>query len=132
MTESAQTRDGPAGTLKRMNRRHRTTVAAPRISPRLLQALPRLDRSDQPIAETNRRVGRLATRLGLYRPSYQQIRVHVRRIRLLRALRARRRAVIGNALLEIAYGRIAPNELIDVLTGASPTPRRWEPPPRPS
>jgi hypothetical protein len=51
--------------------------SAPRIDPRLVKAIVRLDRRDTPIAETNRRVGEVAGRLGLPKPSYEQVRAIV-------------------------------------------------------
>lgn len=56
---------------------------APRIDRRLVAAVRRLDDSSAPIAETSRRVGALAERLGLFRPSYEQVRVlvHAERVR---------------------------------------------------
>jgi hypothetical protein len=70
--------------------------AAPRYDVRLVRALRLLDDPKQPIAETCRRLGQVASRLGLPRPSY----VHVRR--LVHAERARRRAVraLVDALIE--------------------------------
>ena len=56
-------------------------LAAPRISPRLLAALARLDDTTVPIAEVSRRVGAEADRLGLPRPSYQRLRVLVHELR---------------------------------------------------
>jgi hypothetical protein len=56
-------------------------LAAPRISPRLLAALARLDDETVPIAEISRRVGAEAERLGLPRPSYQRLRVLVHELR---------------------------------------------------
>jgi hypothetical protein len=47
---------------------------APRISHRLIEAIVRFDDRSRPIAETYRRVGVEAERLGLTRPSYQRIR----------------------------------------------------------
>jgi hypothetical protein len=47
---------------------------APRISRRLIEAIVRFDDRSRPIAETYRRVGAEAERLGLARPSYQRIR----------------------------------------------------------
>lgn len=58
---------------------------APRISPRLLDAIVRFDNTALPIAETCRRVGREAERLGLTRPSYQRVRVLVHESRRLRS-----------------------------------------------
>lgn len=56
-------------------------LAAPRISPRLLEALTRLDDETVPIAEVSRRIGSEAERLGLPRPSYQRLRVLVHELR---------------------------------------------------
>jgi hypothetical protein len=57
---------------------------APRISHRLLEAIVRFDDRSHPIAETCRRVGAEAERLGLTRPSYQRIRVLVHEARRIR------------------------------------------------
>src|SRR5262245_38562936 len=57
---------------------------APRISGRLIEAIVRFDDSSRPIAETYRRVGGEAERLGLTRPSYQRVRVLVHQVRNLR------------------------------------------------
>jgi hypothetical protein len=48
---------------------------APRYDPRILEAVRALDDRGEPMAETVRRVGRVAAELGLPRPSY----VHLRR-----------------------------------------------------
>jgi hypothetical protein len=57
---------------------------APRISGRLLEAIVRLDDRGRPIAETYRRIGEEADRLGLTRPSYQRIRVLIHEVRNMR------------------------------------------------
>ena len=57
---------------------------APRISPRLLDEIERLSRRSAPIAEINRSVGRAAARLGLPKPSYEQVRALVHEARDLR------------------------------------------------
>jgi hypothetical protein len=72
---------------------------APRYDPRIVRALRRLDDPQEPIAETCRRVGELAVRLGLTRPSY----VHVRRLVL--AERQRRRIV--RAVVDFVFGCVA-------------------------
>ena len=72
---------------------------APRYDRRVIKALRRLDDPRQPIAETCRRVGQVAVRLGLTRPSY----VHVRRLVL--AERERRRTV--RAAVDHVLGRLA-------------------------
>ena len=86
--------------------------AAPRIDPRLVAALARLDRREQPIAETHRALGLVADWLEVARPSYQQIRVLVQE--------HRRRPIypgVGETLLEIALRVKPPGALLDVLTG---------------
>ena len=57
---------------------------APRIPSRLLDEIERQSRRPIPIAEMNRCVGRAAARMGLYRPSYEQVRVLVHEARRLR------------------------------------------------
>lgn len=60
-------------------------ASAPRLSPRLVDAIERLDDRRVPIAEVARRVGREADRLGLPRPSYERIRLLVHEFRRIRA-----------------------------------------------
>ncbi len=57
---------------------------APRISHRLIEAIVRLDDRNRPIAETYRRIGDEADRMGLTRPSYQRIRELVHEARRIR------------------------------------------------
>jgi hypothetical protein len=84
--------------------------AAPRIDPRLLAALARIDAPGRSIADTHRRLGRVAERLGLPRPSYEQVRV------LVHALRARRRGPgVGDLLLDIALQKKPPQAVIDLF-----------------
>lgn len=59
--------------------------SAPRITLRLLDAIERLSRRQAPIAEINRLVGAEASRMGLPRPSYEQVRVLVHTARRMRA-----------------------------------------------
>ncbi|MDP8911036.1 MAG: hypothetical protein M3M94_03095 [Actinomycetota bacterium] len=70
---------------------------APRISPRLLEAVVHLDDPAVPIAEDSRRVGSEADRLGLTRPSYERIRLLVHESR-----RVRRRPTTANILVDVA------------------------------
>ena len=84
---------------------------APRISHRLLDAIARLDDSRLPIAEVNRRVGREAWRLGLPKPSYQRVRELVHALRRLR----HRRPSTTDVLLDVAFHRRGPMELLDLL-----------------
>lgn len=69
-------------------------AAAPRLDPRLLAAIKRLDDSSVPIAETYRRCRRVAIKLGIPRPSYERVRLEVRDIR-----RERERARVTRKLI---------------------------------
>jgi hypothetical protein len=62
---------------------------APRIVPRLVRTLGRLDDGKIPIAEVCRRVGREAEAAGLTQPSYEAVRGLVHRLRSGRRPRSR-------------------------------------------
>jgi hypothetical protein len=85
---------------------------APRISPRLLEAIVRFDDKTVPIAETCRRVGREADRLGLTRPSYQRVRVLVHQSRMLR-----RGPTTASVLVDVAFRVRPPEAIADHLSG---------------
>jgi len=88
---------------------------APRISPRLLAELARIDEKAVPIAEVNRRLGAAAERLELPRPSYQRVRVLVHELR-----RVRREPRTRDVLIEVAL-RARPFEaLLDHAAGTLP------------
>jgi hypothetical protein len=91
--------------------------SAPRISPRLVAALERLDDRSVPIAEINRRLGAEAERLGLQRPSYSRIRT------MVHELRAQRRGPgTGRILLEISTRARSPGALLDHVSGVGVRP----------
>ena len=91
------------------------TSFAPRISPRLLQALVELDDPGLPVAEINRRLGREAERLGLPRPSYERVRVILHEARRLQA--RRRRQTTLSVLVDVMF-RVRPQEaILDHLAG---------------
>ena len=94
---------------------------APRISRRLIEAIVRFDDRGRPIAETYRRVGAEAERLGLTRPSYQRIR------ELVHEARSIRRGPTAGDVLRLALAMKAgnPDELIDSLraVGVRPLPQ---------
>jgi hypothetical protein len=94
-------------------------VFAPRIPPRLLQALDRLDDRRVPIAEVNRRLGAEAERLGLRRPSYQRVRELVHRLRWLR-----KRPTTASVLWEVALRARPPEAVLDHLSGVGVRPLR--------
>jgi len=71
--------------------------AAPRYDPRILAAARELDDGTLPVAEICRRVGRVASALGLPRPSYVHLRRLVRAERLRREeLRELRREIVDD------------------------------------
>ena len=88
---------------------------APRTDSRLVTAAERLDSPWTPIAETNRRIGAVAAELGLFRPSYEQIRRVVQRAR-----EQGRYPSAGEVLLKIAFRSRPPTALIDQLTKSLP------------
>jgi hypothetical protein len=85
---------------------------APRISPRLLEAIVRFDDRTLPIAETSRRVGCEAERLGLPRPSYERVRELVHEMR-----RVRRGPSTASVLVDIAFRLRPPEALLDHVSG---------------
>jgi hypothetical protein len=88
---------------------------APRIDSRLLAALAELDDREVPIAETYRRLTRVARHLQLFRPSYEQIRklVHILR-------RVKRFPTAGEILLDVAFRTRPVTAIGDFLTGTLP------------
>jgi hypothetical protein len=88
------------------------TSFAPRISPRLLEALVRLDDRRVPIAEVNRRVGAEAERLGLRRPSYQRVRELVHESR-----RIKRGPTTASVLVDVAMRVRPPEAFLDHISG---------------
>ena len=87
---------------------------APRIPRALLEAVVRLDDESRPIAETYRRVGEEADRLGLTRPSYQRIRELVHESRRIRRARGPSTASV---LLDVAFRLRPPEAVLDQLSG---------------
>jgi len=74
-------------------------------------ALRRLDDGSLTVAELNRRLGTVAHALGLAQPSYQCVRVLVRKIR-----RCREVPGIGDLLLDIALRNKPPEAILDYLS----------------
>ena len=85
---------------------------APRIPQRLLDEIERQARRRGPIAEINRRVGVAAWRMGLPRPSYEQVRVLVH---LARRLRRRKPSGVATAQLKFAYRELPPELVLRSL-----------------
>ena len=91
---------------------------APRIDRRLVEAIARLDRRDTPIAETNRRVGELAAKLGLTKPSYEQVRA------IVHATRNGYRAYgLLDAYVELNLERRDPHLVVGRLTERARVPK---------
>ena len=86
---------------------------APRISPRLIDALARLDDDQMPIAEVHRRLGLEAERLGLMRPSYQRVRELVHELRRIR----RQRPTTASVLVDVALRVRPPEAVLDHVSG---------------
>jgi hypothetical protein len=87
--------------------------AAPRISPRLLAAIDDAARRDATVADICRTIGAEAQRLGLPRPSYEQVR------RYVHASRRRRRLKPSAAqlALEVAYRAKPYDAVLERLAG---------------
>jgi hypothetical protein len=96
-------------------------AAAPRISPRLVAAVERLDDPRLSIAETARRVCAEAEKLGQPRPSYEQLRVLVHASR-----RPHRQVSTARVLLEV-WLRARPVTDLHRLANGTIRPLRREP-----
>jgi hypothetical protein len=87
---------------------------APRISPRLRNEIEGLAAKSYTSAEICREVGEAAERLGLRRPSYEQVRALVREVR-----RRPRTATTGEVLLDIAFRVRHPDAFIEHVSGVN-------------
>jgi len=90
--------------------------AAPRLDPRIVAALERLERSYSSIAEIRRALGVQARALGLAPPSYEHVR------RLVRARQAEREAAgpgVTAVAVDVAFRARSPRALFDMLTEKS-------------
>jgi len=92
---------------------------APRIPQRLLDEIERQSRRAVPIAEMNRCVGRTAAEMGLYRPSYEQVRVLVH---TARRLRRQAPTPVSTVALQVAFRVRTPDALL-LRFLAPPAPR---------
>ncbi len=92
---------------------------APRIPLRLLDEIERQSQRAVPIAEMNRSVGRAASEMGLYRPSYEQVRLLVHRAR---SFRTQGRGPVSTVALDVAF-RVRPPEAVLLHFLAPPPPR---------
>jgi hypothetical protein len=90
--------------------------SAPRISHRLLETLERLDDGRIGFGELTRRLGEEAERLGIPRPSYQQVRVLAQELRAVRG----GRPTTGEVLLDVATRARPPEAIVDHVAGTLP------------
>lgn len=79
--------------------------SAPRIAWPLVEAIPELDEPGLSIADLWRRLGALAVRLGLPRPSYEQTRVLVHRSRRIHAIPG-----VGDLVVDVMFKTRGPAE----------------------
>ena len=82
------------------------------MSPGLLETLVRTDGPSVPIAETCRRIGSEAERIGLARPSYERVRLLVHESR-----RIRRGPSTAKVLADVALRVRPPEAVLDHLSG---------------
>jgi hypothetical protein len=91
---------------------------APRVPPRLVEALVAIDDPALRIAEINRRLGAEAERLGLRRPSYQCVRQLVHEVRDVRREFARNpNATTGDVILDIIFRARPPDAFLQHISG---------------
>jgi hypothetical protein len=74
-------------------------AAGPRVEQRFLEHVVELDDRSLPMAETYRRARVIAAQMGIPRPSYERVRLHLRATRLRRDERKRARELA----LELAF-----------------------------
>src|SRR5690242_6554137 len=85
---------------------------APRISSRLLDEIDRLSRGPDRAAEICRAIGERAEEQGFRRPSYEQVRLHVKAAR-----RRPRRVSTAKVLLDVALRVEHPDAFIQHVAG---------------
>jgi len=95
----------------------RVVPLAPRYSHRIFDAVSVLDDPSEPMAETCRRVGAAAERMGLPRPSYSHLR---RYIKEERERRAEIRQILHDVATELVAGKVPhPYVVMDRLQRAA-------------
>jgi len=93
----------------------------------LLDEIERQSQRTVPIAEMNRCVGRAADRMGLYRPSYERVRVLVHTARRLRRQRGAR---VSTVAVDVAFRVRPPEALLGPLFEPAPARLRDRAPPK--
>jgi hypothetical protein len=92
------------------------TAASPRLDRRLKKAAMKLDRRQEPMAETWRQVGRVACKLGLPRPSYDTIRIIVKEHR---RRRAEVHELLEPVLADLLQGRVSAYDVVRTIEAAN-------------
>jgi hypothetical protein len=92
---------------------------APRISTRLRDEIERLAERPERAAEICRAIGERAEEQGFRRPSYEQVRLHVREAR-----RRPRRVSTGEVLLDVALRVRHPDAFLQHVSGTNTRFRR--------
>ncbi len=85
---------------------------APRLSIKLLDEIDRLAARPDRAADICRAIGEHAEEQGFRRPSYEQVRRHVRAAR-----RRRRRVPTGKVLLDVAFRAEHPHAFLQHVSG---------------
>jgi hypothetical protein len=92
-------------------------AAGPRLERRFLARVVVLDDPAVPVAETYRRIRSLADQMGVPRPSYERIRIHVQGERARRAKRSQARSEARELLLQLAFNSRRPDAVVrDLLS----------------
>jgi hypothetical protein len=86
-------------------------AAAPRVERRFLERVAKLDDRSVPMAETYRRARDLAQQMGIPRPSYERIRLHLHAARRREEERRRTRELI----LHLAYNTRPADQVVPEL-----------------
>ena len=86
-------------------------ASAPRIDPRIRRAARRLGRQPFAIADIHRSVGEYADFVGVFRPSYEQIRLVVNEARMRQAARR----ATAELLLQVELGTRPVTDLLLLL-----------------
>jgi hypothetical protein len=86
-------------------------AAAPRVERRFLKRVAKLDDRSLPMAETHRRARDLAQQMGIPRPSYERVRLHLHAARRRDEEKKRTRDLI----IQLAYNTRPANEVVPEL-----------------
>jgi hypothetical protein len=88
-------------------------AAAPRVERQFLKRLAKLDDRTVPMAETYRRARDLAQQMGITRPSYERVRLHLHAARAREEEHRRTRELI----FQLAYNTRPADQVLAELLG---------------